>query len=59
MTMRSICVSIIREYEAEVLLSIEVDGRTPYGSPQTIRPAQLQSWMDGFLAALPPIESHG
>jgi hypothetical protein len=56
--MRSICISILREYQAEVLLTIEVDGRNPYGSPQSIRPAQLQSWMDGFLAALSPIESH-
>jgi len=49
--MRQFTISICRESE-DVDLMIEVDTAK---LPIHIKPHQLQSWVEGFIAALPPV----
>jgi hypothetical protein len=50
--MRTITLKIIREHGYETRLAVHVDGCHVAG----LAPEDVQPWLQGFIAALPPLE---
>lgn len=52
--MRTITLQVVREHGTEPRLAVQVDGRR--GVPSSLSPEDVGTWIQGFLAALPPLE---
>jgi hypothetical protein len=52
--MRTITLQVIREHGSETRLAVQVDGRR--GVPSSLAPEEVGTWVQGFIAALPPLE---
>jgi hypothetical protein len=52
--MRTITLQVIREYGCETRVGIEIDGRLT--SPMSLAPDEVGTFVQGFIAALPPLE---
>jgi len=52
--MRRFTLQVVREHGTEPRLAVQVDGRR--GVPAYLAPEDVGTWIQGFIAALPPLE---
>jgi hypothetical protein len=52
--MRTITLQVVREHGTEPRLAVQVDGHRAV--PASLAPEDVGTWIQGFIAALPPLE---